>query len=305
MANLKSICIAGICSDVPNSDDFATKQELQAKQDKLTAGENITISGGVISATDTTYTAGTGITITNGVISTTVDADVFVPVSVLPDASTADENKIYLVPKSGGGVEEWHVIDESGTKTWDKFGDADIDLTNYYNKTEVDGLLDDKQDTLTAGENIQITNGVISATDTTYENATQSEAGLMSAADKTKLDNIDTSNFLTCSTVMNCQSVVTALAGKQDTLTAGENITIANGVISATDTVYTAGTNVDIQGTTISVDLSDYYTKSYVDALEARIEALEALLAGKTDIEIAKVDYDNTTVTVNVLGEVV
>lgn len=41
-------------------------------QAKLTAGQNITISdNNVISATDTTYTAGTNITITNGVISAT------------------------------------------------------------------------------------------------------------------------------------------------------------------------------------------------------------------------------------------
>ena len=36
-----------------------------------TAGDNVSITNGVISATDTTYTAGTGIDITNGVISCT------------------------------------------------------------------------------------------------------------------------------------------------------------------------------------------------------------------------------------------
>lgn len=44
---------------------------LEGKQDALTAGENIQIEDGVISATDTTYTAGTGISIENGVISNT------------------------------------------------------------------------------------------------------------------------------------------------------------------------------------------------------------------------------------------
>ena len=44
---------------------------LATKQNTLTAGNNITISGNTISATDTTYTAGTGIDITNGVISNT------------------------------------------------------------------------------------------------------------------------------------------------------------------------------------------------------------------------------------------
>lgn len=41
------------------------------KQDKLTAGDNITITNNVISATDTTYTAGDNITISDNVISAT------------------------------------------------------------------------------------------------------------------------------------------------------------------------------------------------------------------------------------------
>lgn len=52
------------------------------------------------------------------------------------------------------------------------------------------GALATKQDKLTAGSNIQIQNNTISAIDTTYDPATQSTAGLMSAADKTKLDGI-------------------------------------------------------------------------------------------------------------------
>lgn len=44
---------------------------LSGKQDILTAGNNIQIENGVISATDTTYTAGNGISIENNVISNT------------------------------------------------------------------------------------------------------------------------------------------------------------------------------------------------------------------------------------------
>ena len=47
-----------------------------------------------------------------------------------------------------------------------------------------------KQDALTAGTNITISSGTISATDTTYTDATQLASGLMSASDKTKLDGI-------------------------------------------------------------------------------------------------------------------
>ena len=46
------------------------QEQLDNKQDKLTAGTNVTIAAdGTISATDTTYSAGTGISIENGVIS--------------------------------------------------------------------------------------------------------------------------------------------------------------------------------------------------------------------------------------------
>lgn len=59
------------------------------------------------------------------------------------------------------------------------------------NKTYVDTGLATKQGTLTAGSNITINGNTISATDTTYSNATTSTAGLMSASDKTKLDSIN------------------------------------------------------------------------------------------------------------------
>ena len=49
-----------------------------------------------------------------------------------------------------------------------------------------------KQNTLTAGANITISGTTISAKDTTYNAATTTEAGLMSAADKTKLNGIAT-----------------------------------------------------------------------------------------------------------------
>lgn len=53
-----------------------------------------------------------------------------------------------------------------------------------------------KQDKLTAGMNITISGSTISAKDTTYSDATQSAHGLMSAADKKKLDGIDSTKYL-------------------------------------------------------------------------------------------------------------
>ena len=73
------------------------------------------------------------------------------------------------------------------------------------------------------------------------------------------------------------------LQGKQDTLTAGANIQIENGVISGTDTTYTAGNGLNLNGTEFSADtdvlatkedLEDYYTKPEADNLLApKLEA--------------------------------
>ncbi len=55
-------------------------------------------------------------------------------------------------------------------------------------RSMIDELLSKKQDKLTAGANVSIAGTTISATDTTYAAATTSKAGLMSAADKGRLD---------------------------------------------------------------------------------------------------------------------
>lgn len=80
------------------------------------------------------------------------------------------------------------------------------------------------------------------------------------------------------------------LAYKQDVLSAGENITIENGVISSEDTKYTAGNNVTISDGKITVDLSSYYNKTEVNNLfssldKARIEIVDELPAtGETNV---------------------
>ena len=60
------------------------------------------------------------------------------------------------------------------------------DLANKPTIPDISG----KQDKLTAGANITLSGNTISAKDTTYGNASASVAGLMSAADKSKLDKI-------------------------------------------------------------------------------------------------------------------
>lgn len=65
---------------------------------------------------------------------------------------------------------------------WNKIKTAlasKADASDTYTKSEVDTALGGKQNTLTAGTNIQISNDTISATDTTYEQATDSTLGLV------------------------------------------------------------------------------------------------------------------------------
>ena len=84
------------------------------------------------------------------------------------------------------------------------------------------------------GTNLTIADGVLSAKDTTYSAATTSAAGLMSASDKTKLDGITAG--------ANKYSLPTASSSTLGGIKVGSNLSINNGVLSATNTTYNAAT---------------------------------------------------------------
>ena len=141
-----------------------TNELLDEKQDELAAGENITIadeSGSlVISATDTTYTAGYGLELNGTEFS--VDPD------IVQDTLTAGDN-ITIEDESGSLV-------ISATDTTYSAGSG-LNLTGTTFSVDTSTVatqadLDTKQDVLTAGQNIHITdesgNLVISADSTTY-----------------------------------------------------------------------------------------------------------------------------------------
>ena len=78
-------------------------------------------------------------------------------------------------------------------------------------------------------------------------------------------------------------AITTAIAGKQDTLTAGNNITISNNTISATDTTYSAGTGLTLNGTQFSVDTSTIATQQDVSDEATARENADINLQGQID----------------------
>ena len=91
--------------------------------------------------------------------------ELFTVVAELPEAGLP--NKIYLVPSSD--PETQNTLDEFiwVNNDWEKIGAVSVDLSDYFNKTEINSMLGGKQDKLVAGENITIdaTTNVISARD--------------------------------------------------------------------------------------------------------------------------------------------
>lgn len=215
----------------PDISNLATKTELtnglNTKQDTLTAGDNVTITNNVINAKDTTYTAGNNIEITA-------------------------QNVI------------------------------NADLSNYYNKTEVDDIVDGivtgkfevVQSLPQTGEDKVI---YLVPNGGTAPDVHDEYIYVNGQWEKIGDTNIDLSDYAT----------KTELATKQDKLTAGDNVTIANGVISATDTTYTAGNNITI-------------TNGQISATFTKAQLLEIL--GYEEITISKTDSNGNTVTAKVLG---
>lgn len=153
--------------------------------------------------------------------------------------------------------------------------EADIDEHDQ-DIVRMDGELDDidaaitdlqsgKQNTLTAGSGISISGDVISNTaqpDVTKQYVDNALAGKQPTGD-----------YATNTALTN------GLATKQNTLTAGTNITIVDDVISASGggATYTAGSGIDITGNVISNTAQPDVTKQYVDnALSGKQNTLTA-----------------------------
>ena len=137
----------------------------------------------------------------------------------------------------------------------DRINAGQAELTNYYTKAEADEKFATKDmiKDYTAGENVSISeDGVISATDTdtTYTAGANItiEDGVISATDTT----------YTAGENITIENGVISATDTDTTYTAGENIKIENNVISATGTTYEAGENITIEDGVISATGTTY-----------------------------------------------
>ena len=164
-------------------------------------GAAATISAGSVS----TLPAGSSATVTNSGTSSAAVFDFGIPqgadgadgtdgisVTGVSLYSTSGREKTYRMTFSSGSPFDYVVTDGAdGTGAGDMLkSDYDSDSA-VYNAGGIASYVSAHAAVYSAGTNIQISSSnVISATDTTYSDATQSASGLMSSTDKTKLDGI-------------------------------------------------------------------------------------------------------------------
>ena len=130
--------------------------------------------------------------VTLGNLLAQVDTQLYLVVTELP--TTGVVNKIYLVP--GSDPETQNVLDEYiwVDNAWEKIGAVKVDLSNYFNKTEINSILESKVDknaNITAGTSPKITydakglvtgGAALAATDIPNLNASKINAGEFDAA---------------------------------------------------------------------------------------------------------------------------
>lgn len=159
MANIKYIKIGTTTYDIVSGDSVSYTASLQSG---TTAG-TLTINGTSYTiycetvptnVSDFTNDSGyiTDSALTDYYTKTQVDSLVgqitaYEVVASLP-VSDIKTNVIYLVGPIGSGLSDAYEEYVYSNNTWVKIGETTMDLSNYYNKTEVDILLSGKQNTI-------------------------------------------------------------------------------------------------------------------------------------------------------------
>ena len=194
--------------------------------------------------------------------------------------SVKDPNTFYIITDAqGGDLSNYYTKDETDDLLDEKLdvtAYTPTDLTNYYTKSETSGAtqistaLNGKQETLVSGTNIKTINNT-----SLLGSGNIDIQGGGSVTVDTELDSGSTNpvqNKVIYAKFDEVEQVTAAalnelndaLSGKQDTLIAGDNITISGNVISASGggATYSAGTNISIANDTINCTIPAYFNSN-------------------------------------------
>lgn len=169
-----------------------------------------------------------------------------------------------------------------------------VDLSSLATKAE----LDNKQDTIIAGPNIDIYGSTIS----TEKTSVTAGANVSVTSSLDSVNRIVTYNVSATDTTYSAGSgldlngtefsVDTSVI--QPKLTAGTNVQINDNVISATDTTYSAGTNVQINGTVISATDTTYSAGTNVQINNGVISATDTTYTAGSGLALNGTEFSNT-----------
>ena len=212
-------------------------------------------------------------------------------VQTLP-TDNIDANTIYMILKSAPTTN--NIYDEYMyiNNAWELIGSTEVDLSNYYTKTESDNKYQNK---LTVGNGIDITSDVISAKlDNNFNLLTLNSDGLSANAYTVGASDELRQTLSGGGTANTRLAKASDLASKQDTLIPSTNITIgADGkTISATDTTYTAGTNITIDSNNVISASGGGLSYTFTDGLTESSGTVGIDLKSGTELQITNDQLD-------------
>ncbi|MBO7078183.1 MAG: hypothetical protein J6W64_00040 [Bacilli bacterium] len=199
--------------------------------------------------------------------------------------------KIYIGKTEVANLDKVYTKSEINTQLSTKASTQQLANALAAVEHEISDVSSDKQNKLTAGSNITISNDVISSTDTTYS------AGTGLSIDANNEISVDTNTIATQLDIATVEEEINALElNKQDELVAGTGITIDGNVISSEGTTYTAGSNISIDDDVISAVDTTYEAGNGLDLTSGAFSIDTTVVATKTDLEdkqnVATLDND-------------